>query len=138
MPFRCSYLAMKWPFISFIFLRLLFTLLIIFDSFFFFPLFLHFIHTDISVLSFVLLFSLFVGVILSYSLFSHFTSFPLRLLLSHILFWGQGREGNIWQLNAQEICSVLCLNLCFFFVFYFRFLIRLSHASYCMKYTFIH
>lgn len=36
MPFRCSYLAMKWPFISFIFLRLLFTLLIIFDSFFFF------------------------------------------------------------------------------------------------------
>lgn len=56
MPFRYSYLAMKWPFTSFSFLRLLFALLINFDSFF--PLFLHFIHTDISVLSFVLLFSL--------------------------------------------------------------------------------
>lgn len=139
MPFRYSYLAMKWPFISFIFLRLLFYSPNYFWQLFFFLLCFCISFTLTFQFSHLFYYSLllFVGVILSYSLFSHFTSFPLRVLLSHILFWGQGRAGNIWQLHAQEICSVQCLNLCFFFGCYFRFLIRLSHASYCMTHLFI-
>lgn len=118
MPFRYSYLAMKWPFISFIFLRLLFYSPNYFWQLFFFLLCFCISFTLTFQFSHLFYYSLllFVGVILSYSLFSHFTSFPLRVLLSHILFWGQGRAGNIWQLHAQEICSVQCLNLCFFLV----------------------